>query len=95
MNEAVANIAGGLGLFVAGMWLLTRNLKSWASRRLRRQAAKWKEATLPGTGSVLETLERKESLQGRLTELNAFFEGRKGALNTRRSLRERSRGLAR
>ena len=41
MNEVIGNIAGGLGLFVAGMWLLTQNLKSCASRRLRRQAANW------------------------------------------------------
>ena len=41
MNELFAGIAGGLGLFIAGMWLLTENLKTLASRRLRRSARRW------------------------------------------------------
>ena len=41
MNELFAGIAGGLGLFIAGMWLLTENLKTLASRRLRRSASRW------------------------------------------------------
>ena len=41
MNELFAGIAGGLGLFIAGMWLLTENLKALASRRLRRSASRW------------------------------------------------------
>ena len=41
MNELIAGIAGGLGLFIAGMWLLTENLKTLASRRLRRSASRW------------------------------------------------------
>ena len=41
MNELFAGITGGLGLFIVGMWLLTENLKSLASRRLRRTASRW------------------------------------------------------
>ena len=41
MNELFAGVAGGLGLFIVGMWLLTENLKSLASPRLRRTAARW------------------------------------------------------
>ena len=41
MNELVAGIAGGLGLFIVGMWFLTENLKALASRRLRRIAGRW------------------------------------------------------
>ena len=39
--EIVAGGAGGLGLFIAGMWLLSENLKTLASRRLRRTASRW------------------------------------------------------
>ena len=41
MNELLAGIAGGLGLFIVGMWFLTENLKALASRRLRRIAGRW------------------------------------------------------
>ena len=41
MNELFAGIAGGLGLFIVGMWLLTENLKAFATRRLRRTAGRW------------------------------------------------------
>lgn len=41
MNELFAGLAGGLGLFIAGMWLLTENLKTLASRRLRRATSRW------------------------------------------------------
>lgn len=39
--EIVGGVAGGLGLFIAGMWLLSENLKRLASRRLRRTASRW------------------------------------------------------
>ena len=38
MAEYIAGVVGGLGLFVAGMWFLTENLKKLADRRLRRIA---------------------------------------------------------
>ena len=41
MNELFAGVAGGLGLFILGMWLLTENLKALATRRLRRNADRW------------------------------------------------------
>ena len=41
MNELLAGVAGGLGLFVVGMWLLTENLKALATRRMRRTAGRW------------------------------------------------------
>ena len=41
MIDFFASIAGGLGLFAAGMWLLTENLKSLASWPLRRVATRW------------------------------------------------------
>ncbi|MDE0210426.1 MAG: hypothetical protein OXI66_00995 [Boseongicola sp.] len=41
MNELLAGIAGGLGLFIVGMWILTKNLKALATRRLRRAAGRW------------------------------------------------------
>ena len=41
MNELFAGVTGGLGLFVVGMWLLTENLKTLASRQLRRTASRW------------------------------------------------------
>ena len=41
MNELFAGVAGGLGLFIVGMWFLTENLKTLASRRLRRSANRW------------------------------------------------------
>ena len=41
MTELFAGITGGLGLFIVGMWLLTENLKTLASRRLRRIAGRW------------------------------------------------------
>ena len=34
-------VIGGLGLFIVGMQLLTENLKTLASRRLRRVASRW------------------------------------------------------
>ena len=41
MTELLAGIAGGLGLFIVGMWILTESLKALASRRLRRAAGRW------------------------------------------------------
>ena len=41
MIELFGGIIGGLGLFIVGMWLLTENLKTLASRRLRRTASRW------------------------------------------------------
>ena len=41
MTELFAGIAGGVGLLIAGMWLLTENLKTLASWRLRRSASRW------------------------------------------------------
>ena len=41
MIELFGGIFGGLGLFIVGMWLLTENLKTLASRRLRRAANRW------------------------------------------------------
>lgn len=41
MNELLAGVAGGLGLFFVGMRFLTENLKTMASRRLRRAAHRW------------------------------------------------------
>ncbi|MCY4451641.1 MAG: Na/Pi symporter [Immundisolibacterales bacterium] len=41
MTELLGGVAGGLGLFFVGMWLLTENLKKLASRRLRKIAQRW------------------------------------------------------
>ena len=41
MNDIFPGIVGGFGLFILGMWLLTENLRSLASRRLRRAASRW------------------------------------------------------
>ena len=41
MIELFAGVAGGLGLFIVGMWLLTENLEALATRRLRRVAGRW------------------------------------------------------
>ncbi len=41
MIEIFGGMAGGLGLFFAGMWFLTENLKTLASRRLRVVANRW------------------------------------------------------
>ena len=41
VNELFAGVAGGLGLFIVGMWLLTESLKTLASGRLRRAATRW------------------------------------------------------
>ena len=41
MSELIGGIAGGLGLFFLGMWFLTENLKTLASRRLRKTASRW------------------------------------------------------
>ena len=41
MIEFFGGITGGLGLFMVGMWFLTENLKTLASRRLRRTASRW------------------------------------------------------
>ena len=41
MIELFGGIVGGLGLFIVGLWLLTENLKTLASRRLRRTANRW------------------------------------------------------
>ena len=41
ISELFAEVTGGLGLFVVGMWLLTENLKTLASRQLRRTANRW------------------------------------------------------
>ena len=43
MIELFAGVAGGLGLFIVGMWLLTENLKALATRRLRMAAGRWTE----------------------------------------------------
>ena len=62
MIELFAGVAGGLGLFIVGMWLLTENLKTLASRRLRRAASRWTEdrfsALLWGTvaGAVAQSM---------------------------------------
>ena len=48
MIEIVAGMAGGLGLFFVGMWLLTDNLRALASRRLRMIAHRWTENGLSG-----------------------------------------------
>ena len=41
MIDLAGGMIGGLGLFIVGMWLLTENLKTLASRRLRRMAGRW------------------------------------------------------
>lgn len=41
LPELLAGIAGGCGLFIIGMWVLTENLRSLAGRRLRRIAGRW------------------------------------------------------
>ena len=41
MIESIGHILGGVGLFFAGMWLLSENLKSLANRRIRTIAANW------------------------------------------------------
>ena len=41
MIEIFGGMAGGLGLFFAGMWFLAENLKTLASRRLRVVANRW------------------------------------------------------
>lgn len=41
MAGVVFGVIGGFGLFVVGMHLLTENLKTLASRRLRRAASRW------------------------------------------------------
>ena len=41
MTELLGGIIGGLGLFTVGMWFLTENLKTLASRRLRSTAQRW------------------------------------------------------
>ena len=48
MIQIVGGLAGGLGLFFVGMWLLTENLKALASRRLRMIAHRWTENGLSG-----------------------------------------------
>ena len=40
MIELIAGVVGGVGLFIAGMWLLTENLKALTTRRLRRNAGR-------------------------------------------------------
>ena len=62
MNELFAGVAGGVGLFIVGMWFLTENLKTLASRRLRRIANRWAgnrfSALLWGTlaGGVIQSM---------------------------------------
>ena len=42
-REYWGGVVGALGLFFAGMWFLTENLKTLANRRLRMMAARWTE----------------------------------------------------
>ena len=48
MTELLGGVIGGLGLFTVGMWFLTENLKTLASRRLRRTAHKWTANRIKG-----------------------------------------------
>ncbi|MDE2911480.1 MAG: Na/Pi symporter [Paracoccaceae bacterium] len=41
MSDLLAGLAGGLGLFIAGMWLLTENLKTMVTYRLRQAVNRW------------------------------------------------------
>ena len=41
MGESLAGIAGGLGLFIVGMRMLTENLKALAGTRIRKVAKRW------------------------------------------------------
>ena len=41
MSDSLAGLVGGLGLFIAGMWLLTANLKTMADYRLRQAVNRW------------------------------------------------------
>ena len=41
MIEVLGGVAGGLGIFFVGMWLLTENLKTLATRRLRLMVHRW------------------------------------------------------
>ena len=41
MIDILGGMVGGLGLFFVGMWLLTENLKTLASRRIRMLTARW------------------------------------------------------
>ena len=41
MIEVFGGMVGGLGIFFVGMWLLTENLKTLATRRLRLIAHRW------------------------------------------------------
>ena len=54
MIDILGGMVGGLGLFCVGMWFLTENLKTLASRRIRMLAARW--TGNPRTAFVLGTL---------------------------------------
>ena len=41
MSDSLAGLVGGVGLFIAGMWLLTANLKTMADYRLRQAVNRW------------------------------------------------------
>ncbi len=41
MIEAIGGLVGGLGLFLVGVWLLSENLKTLTTRRLRLIAVRW------------------------------------------------------
>lgn len=41
MIEILGGVVGALGLFFAGMWFLTENLKTLANRRLRMMTTRW------------------------------------------------------
>ena len=48
MIEVFGGMVGGLGIFFVGMWLLTENLKTLATRRLRLIAHRWTGNRLAG-----------------------------------------------
>ena len=84
MAGFVFGVIGGFGLFVVGMHLLTENLKTFASRRLRQVASRW--TSKPSAALLLGTL--AGSITQSMVALNFIFVGllRSGMTDLRSAL---------
>jgi phosphate:Na+ symporter len=64
MLESLANVVAGLGLFFAGIWFLSENLKRATSRRFRQAVVTWTREPAAGfcVGAVAGALTQSMSV---------------------------------
>ena len=86
MIADLGQLFGGLGLFFAGIWLLTDNLRAQATRRIRRVALSWLPNRLAAYGwgalfgSILQSMSALTFITASMSRANLITRERAFAL---------------